>query len=85
MYATMLCGVCVTKLPDDFGNGSMRIQGLLYVGTFPLFIRTFPLFIRNACSPWSGRYFMRYGGNLIYSLASRVPLESGWTLGLVFS
>ena len=30
---TMLCGVCVTKLPDDFGNGSMRIQGL-YVGTF---------------------------------------------------
>ena len=50
MYATMLCGVCVTKLPDDFGNGSMRIQGL-YVGTFPLFIR-------NACSPWSGIYFM---------------------------
>jgi hypothetical protein len=53
----------------DFGNGSMRIQGL-YVGTFPLFIR-------NTC-PWSGLYFMGYGeGNLIYSLASRVSLESG--------
>ena len=49
----MLCCACVTKLPDDFRNGSMRVQGL-YVGPFPLFIR-------NACSPWSGIYFIGYG------------------------